>query len=490
MKTKLRNLITHVISGEWGDEDTNGIGVNIIRTTNFNNDGSIDFSNIESRVILKKEKNEEGKDTWKIDTQKIEQKKLHNEDIIIEKSGGGPNSPVGRVVYFTNPNNSIYLSNNFTQVLRVDKEKIYPKYFFYYLRYLYARRVVKKYQNQTTGLLNLKLDRYLNENIKVPPFDIQASIVSQLNLIQDIINKKKAILKIIESSIFSFYIELFGHPISNIKKHKTRLLSEIGNWKSGGTPKTNNAEYYNGNIPWFTSGELGELYVTESIKLVTQKAIDSSETRKIKPNSILIGMYDTAAFKMSINEKECTSNQAIISAKLFDDFYTIFIYYTLLLSKDYYLARRKGVRQQNLNANFIRNIRVIYPDNQEDKEDILKFYSLHSLLYQQQKRIKKSIFFLENIFSSILKNTFNENAEINEEPIFKELINQLKLEDLKGNKKRLQYLINLFDENKFEDDKTYSSAKEKLFELILVDEIEQVFDEDKIKLEVKKHEAS
>jgi len=55
MRTKLKNLFTEIISGEWGEDDVEGKGVNVIRTANFENDGSINFKNITTRLILKKD---------------------------------------------------------------------------------------------------------------------------------------------------------------------------------------------------------------------------------------------------------------------------------------------------------------------------------------------------------------------------------------------------------------------------------------------------
>ena len=82
---KLFSITGKSISGEWGKEDDTGTGVPILRTTNFTNDGKIDFSNVVTRKLSKSN---------------IKNKYLKPGDIIIEKSGGSDNQPVGRVVYF------------------------------------------------------------------------------------------------------------------------------------------------------------------------------------------------------------------------------------------------------------------------------------------------------------------------------------------------------------------------------------------------------
>ena len=482
MKTKLKDVFIDIISGEWGDEDVEGTGVPIIRTTNFTKDGRINYSNLEYRLITKKIKSKKGEVVKKIDKEKIEKKKLFDEDIIIEKSGGGIGSPVGRVVYFISPDNKTYLCNNFTQVLRVNKSTVLPKYVFYFLKYLYDKGTVLKYQNQTTGLFNLKLDRYLEEEIFIPNLDIQHLIVTQLDTIQKLIDNRSNSIGILDELIKSIYIQTFGNPIENPMSWEKKKLSDLGDWKSGGTPDTSLEEYYIGDIPWYTSGELGDIYISESKKKISDLGIKNSNAKKIPSNSLLIGMYDTAAFKLSIVKKESSCNQAILYSKLDEDYYTLFVYYTLFLSKKYYLSKRKGARQKNLNATFIKNIEIIYPTSKKGKGLIKEFYKWFSIWIEQKNNLEISIGVLTKLFEAQLQNTFKDKAEIDEEPIFRELMKRFTVTELKGNKQRLLYLLNLFAENKFDNTDDYGYAKGILFELINLREIEQKIIDDKIGL--------
>ena len=181
-KIKLGN-ICEVISGEWGtevNENSKNI-VSVIRTTNFLNNGKID---IENKDLSKRE----------IDKTKIDQKRLKKGDIIIEKSGGSPNQPVGRVVYFNLDTNDIFLCNNFTSILRIN-EKINSKYIFYFLRNSYKNNKVIKYQNKTTGIINLKLKDYLKENyLFLPKLEIQNKIVNILDNLEILLEKNQKYL--------------------------------------------------------------------------------------------------------------------------------------------------------------------------------------------------------------------------------------------------------------------------------------------------------
>ena len=100
---RLIDITGKALSGEWGNDDTEGTGIPVLRTTNFTNDGIINFDSVVTRSIPKKD---------------LTQKYLRTGDIIIEKSGGSDKQPVGRVVYYDGPE-STYLCTNFTGVLRV-----------------------------------------------------------------------------------------------------------------------------------------------------------------------------------------------------------------------------------------------------------------------------------------------------------------------------------------------------------------------------------
>ena len=153
MRYSIKELITDKISGEWGDDSIYGDGYKVIRTTNFTNLGKINFENVVER---------------KIDEKKVNQKYLKKGDVIIEKSGGSPTQPVGRVVFFDLNTNEKYLCNNFTAILRPNSKLVCSKYLFYQLHLLHTRGRTLKYQNKTTGIINLKLDNYLEEKIEVP----------------------------------------------------------------------------------------------------------------------------------------------------------------------------------------------------------------------------------------------------------------------------------------------------------------------------------
>lgn len=48
-------------------------------------------------------------------------------------------------------------------------------------------------------------------------------------------------------------------------------LKDIAVWGSGGTPKSTNSEFYNGEIPWLIIGDLNDGHVNNSQKTITKQ---------------------------------------------------------------------------------------------------------------------------------------------------------------------------------------------------------------------------
>lgn len=355
----------------------------------------------------------------------------------------------------------------------IDENIINNYYLYYYLLNLDLGLIA----NKTTGIDSITKERLGLIKIPIPPIEVQDKIISILKVIQNAEDKRKLSINLLDDFLRSIFFEMFGDPIANTKKWKLKKrLSEIGEWKTGGTPKTSNSDYYKGEIPWFTSGELGNVYIEKSNKHISLEAIKSSNTKIIPLNSILIGMYDTAAFKMSINLKECCCNQAVLYSKLNDELYTLYVYYALNYSKEFYLSKRKGARQKNLNSTLIKQFEIYLP---EDKIKIQKFNSLHILIEQQKQKINHSLTTLDYLFNSYLEVLFV--GKTNEIDITENMLN---------NSMELEELINLFNNNQFVNQTDFNIKKSYLFEILEKSEKEskgifQIFNNDKVELQLK-----
>jgi type I restriction enzyme S subunit len=380
----LKDVISKPITGEWG---TDGEETNILRTTNFTNSGVIDFSDVVKRTIPER---------------KVELKKLLKGDIIIEKSGGSPKQPVGRVVFFNSE--GTYLCNNFTSVLRPKREKVDPKYLHYILFASHKFGITSVFQNKTTGIINLQLPRYVEKlPIPLPPLKTQQRIAGILDNAAALRDKTAQLLKEYDLLAQSIFLEMFGDPVSNSKGLEIKKLGDLGKWQSGGTPSRSVKEYYEGNFPWLSSGELNEMYISDSKEHISELALKESSTKLVPKGSLLLGMYDTAALKSTINTRDLACNQAIAFGILDEKLINIVYAYNIIqIGKDHFRRLQRGARQKNLNLSLVKGIKILYPPIELQNE----FADKIALIEQQKALAKQELQESEGLFNCLLQQAF------------------------------------------------------------------------------------
>ena len=253
-------------------------------------------------------------------------------------------------------------------------ERFNPKFLYYVLSSktndLIEMSVGGAQPNISQGIIK-------NIEIPLPPLDVQEEIVKELDGYQAVIDGAQKVVDNWKPTL----------PI-NPNWEKTRL-GEICEVQSGGTPLKNKKEYWSGgSINWYSSGELNDIYTSESNGKITPLGLKNSNAKLFPKGSLLVGMYDTAAFKMSILDREATFNQAISGIKPNNKINMYFLYLYFTANRDSYMKQRSGVRQQNLNKGFICDIEVPVPSLEEQKDIVSKVENERIIIEECRKLIK------------------------------------------------------------------------------------------------------
>ena len=210
---KLLEITGKAISGEWGQDDDTGTGIPVLRTTNFTNEGFVNYKNVVTRSISKKN---------------IAEKYLRHGDVIIEKSGGSDKQPVGRVIFFEGEENK-YLFNNFTGLLRVQNpEEWLPKYVFYALYAYYRNGGTRAFENRTTGLHNLQVDNYV-KSVDIPKLSYrkQQHICETLDHVRDAVAYREQQLTKLDELIKARFVEMFGNFVYELDRWSTCEIGDV-----------------------------------------------------------------------------------------------------------------------------------------------------------------------------------------------------------------------------------------------------------------------
>lgn len=297
----IKETISKIIRGLWGEELAEGvIGIPVIKTNNMSYEGKIDYSELTYRDI---------------DESKVQDNYLQNGDLLIEKSGGTKTHSVGYVNIFEGTDNK-YVCNNFILAIRPNKKVIRPKYLFYDIQYKYNSGKFDDCYNKTTGIQNLKVDNYLAKRIKNLDLNKQQEIVLILDKINAIIDSDKKQLELLDETVKSRFIEMFGDPNLNDKSFSQLSIKDIGKCVAGATPSTKIKEYWdNGTISWLSSGEVNKQRIFETDSKITELGYNHASTKMVPAHTVVLAMAGQGKTRGTVAMAEiplCT-NQSICS---------------------------------------------------------------------------------------------------------------------------------------------------------------------------------
>ena len=162
-KVSLRSLVTHSVAGSWGfdealplpeDEYTQTL---CIRATEFDNLFNLNLDG--SRVKYRQ-----------IGNTKLKSMDIQPNDLLIEKSGGSPDQPVGRISILTEEilEEHMVSFSNFIHKIRIDPSVCLPEYLFCFLKTMHNIKVMEAMQSQTNGIRNLIMREYFHQTVILP----------------------------------------------------------------------------------------------------------------------------------------------------------------------------------------------------------------------------------------------------------------------------------------------------------------------------------
>lgn len=161
----IRDLLIFSIGGVWGkDPGRDEVDVRVWRVTEMKDHGELDPSTAALRSISHKQ---------------LASRKIQSGDLLLEKSGGGPNTPVGRVGLIRNVTGDAVCAN-FMQLMRPDTDKVLPRFLHLVLNSIHETGGTIRFQVASTNIRNIKASDYLSIPAHIPPLNTQRAILEVL----------------------------------------------------------------------------------------------------------------------------------------------------------------------------------------------------------------------------------------------------------------------------------------------------------------------
>ena len=169
---------------------------------------------------------------------------------------------------------------------------------------------------------------------------------------------------------------------------KITRVSQMAEILSGGTPKTEVEEYWNGNIPWLSvkdfAGDTRKVYDSE--KHISELGLNSSATQLLYPGDLIISARGTVGEIAQIG-KTSAFNQSCYGLRVADGYSSDYLYYMLKYQVRYLKSVANGAVFDTIVVKTFDRMKASVPDLPTQKRiaDILSTYD--DLIENNNRRI-------------------------------------------------------------------------------------------------------
>ena len=239
--------------------------------------------------------------------------------------------------------------------------------------------------------------------IIVPSIEEQQRIADELDKVNGLIEKRQKQLEKLDLLIKSRFVEMFGDTENNIYKQST--FGEEFIVASGGTPSTQNSEYWdNGEISWIGSNLCQNIILQENDgKFITESGLKHSSAKVFDKNTILIALVGATIGKVALLKFQTAINQNIAGivikdSKMFSPYY---VFYSAMALYPLFM-KLGGDKFKMANLSFIRQLPIMVPPIELQNQ----FADFVEKVEQNKSKIKNSLDKLITLKKALMQKYF------------------------------------------------------------------------------------
>ena len=251
-----------------------------------------------------------------------------------------------------------------------------------------------------TTVPHVSPDAIANMDLKIPSLPEQKRIVDLISSVDSYIESLQQKLQSAKRSRNAVLNELLT-PSADDWVETT--LGEIANWGSGGTPKADNPDFYDGEIPWCVIGDLTESEVWETEKRITNLGLSNSSAKVVDPGSVLLAMYGASIGRTGISAIPMATNQAIAFARCHLDLaLPKYLLAYLQTQKTKFVEMGQGAAQPNISQTIIKSWPIALPPIPYQSHLVSTMDVFDTILFNLQSSINASKLLRSSLLSDLL----------------------------------------------------------------------------------------
>ena len=223
----------------------------------------------------------------------------HRGDIVITHRG-----TLGQIVFI--PQDSRYDRYVISQSqFRVRcNDKVLPEYLVYYFHTPIGQHKLLSNASQVgVPALARPSSTFQQIEVELPELSIQKRVVEIITTIQKKIENNQELNDNLEQQAAALFSSLYNR--SNTEVRYTDLIQILG----GGTPKTGETAYWNGNIAFFTPKDVGTPYTFITEKTITEEGLSHCNSRLYPVNTVFVTARGTVG-KVGLSGVPMAMNQS------------------------------------------------------------------------------------------------------------------------------------------------------------------------------------
>ena len=270
----------------------------------------------------------------------------------------------------------------------------------------------------------------------LPSYKEQRTIAAHLNRettrIDTLIEKKQRQIELLQekrTALISHAVTKGLDPNAKMKDSGVEWLGEIpvgweiwkvthafGRIGSGTTPKSDNYEYYDGQIPWVTTSELRETSIDDTLNKVTEEALRDYPTLRLYPSgTLLFAMYGATIGRLGILKISAAVNQACAAFSEPIKLDPKFTYYWLYMRRPILIALSAGGGQPNLSQDDLKQLRIPTPPLNEQRAIAAYLDRETTHIDVLTEKVEKSITLLREYRTSLISAAVTGKIDIRKE---------------------------------------------------------------------------
>ena len=283
------------------------------------------------------------------------------------------------------------------------KENVLPEYLFYVVSYMH----LEKYFTGAT-IPHIYFKDYKNEEFNLDSIEKQAEIVDVLGRCQQVIEKRKREMQLLDDLIKARFVEMFGDPVANDKGWKTKPLLDMGKCKNG-----MNFHYDDSGveISCLGVGDFKDLSVIDNTKKLSIVSLNEmpSEEYLLKDGDIVFvrsnGNRDLVGRSLAIypGNLPTTFSGFCIRYRIHDD--EITVPYLLRVLKMESMRKKmagRGANIQNLNQQILGTLVIPVPPIELQNQ----FVDFVRAIDKSKVAVKKALDETQMLFDSLMQKYF------------------------------------------------------------------------------------